>query len=167
MPLLKTEKAVAELSTRQRTLGLKERALLLLADGRKSGDELLAMVQADANVLHHLLAHGYLARTAPVKSAPARQPAVSADPFHGNRSLATARLYAMDMTERLFARTHPDLAQSLRNQLRQAQDRADVDRAIHELLEQVTEQAGTDRTEGSRQRLQLLLPVPEQDTPPQ
>ncbi len=36
----KTDKAVAELASRQRTLGLKERALLLLADGTvlESGD---------------------------------------------------------------------------------------------------------------------------------
>ncbi len=89
--LLKTDKAVAELRSRQRTLGLKERALLLLADGKKTGPELASLVQAEATLIHALLNQGYLApvqipapqtpasakgKTQPVPAATASTPSV-------------------------------------------------------------------------------------------
>jgi hypothetical protein len=164
MPLLKTEKALTELRTRSRTLGLKERALLLLADGQKSAAELLTLVQADAQVLQRLVAEGYLAaRPTPTEPPRATRPQVSADPFHGKRSLATARLYAMDMIERLFARTDPTLAQALHQQLRQAKDREAVVAVTHELLQRVEAVAGPARAESIRERLALLLPEGELD----
>lgn len=164
MPLLKTEKALTELRTRSRTLGLKERALLLLADGQKSAAELLTLVQADAPVLQRLVAEGYLAPL-PTPTEPPRvtRPQVSADPFHGKRSLATARLYAMDMVERLFARSDPALAQALHQQLRQAKNRDAVVEVSHALLERVAAVAGQSRADSIRERLDLLLPEAELD----
>lgn len=164
MPLLKTEKALTELRTRSRTLGLKERALLLLADGQKSAAELLTLVQADAPVLQRLVAEGYLAPLpTPTEPPRATRPLVSADPFHGKRSLATARLYAMDMVERLFARSDPALAQALHHQLRQAKDHPAVVAVTHELLHRVEAVAGQARADSIRERLALLLPEGELD----
>jgi len=54
MPLIKTDKALDELRSRHRALGLKARALLLLADGQKSAGELQTLVQADATLVQQL-----------------------------------------------------------------------------------------------------------------
>ena len=159
MPLIKTEKALTELRSRQRTLGLKERALLLLADGQKPAGELQTLVQADAALVQHLVAQGYLAHR-PVTEASAAKPLeVAADPFHGKRSLATARLYLLDLVERMFARPDPSFAQRLREQLRTAPDQEAVVAAAHTLLQQVEAVAGAARAEGIRERLNRLWPT--------
>lgn len=67
MHLEKTEKGVLELSARQRTLGLKERAVLLLADGQKPDAALMSLVQVDSSVLDQLMENGYLHRPAPIR----------------------------------------------------------------------------------------------------
>lgn len=71
MHLQKTDKAVLELASRQRTLGLKERALLLLADGRKTDAELLAMVQTEPDLIDTLVRSGHLERLNKAPSPPA------------------------------------------------------------------------------------------------
>lgn len=91
MPLQRTEKARQELSPGVRTLSLRERSLLLLADG-KSLPELQAMYNGTgAQLVEHLLREGYLvdssapvaASAAPATPAPPRAspaPAVPAPP---------------------------------------------------------------------------------------
>jgi hypothetical protein len=61
-------------------------------------------------------------------------PPVSADRFDGQRSLATARMYLFDMTERLFARRTPELAEAIRNDLREARDVDAMLEVAHRLL---------------------------------
>ena len=159
MPLIKTDKALDELRSRHRALGLKARALLLLADGQKSAGELQTLVQADATLVQQLLAEGYLIRRVEPVAPPTDAPQGSADPFHGKRSLATARLYLLDLVERLFARPDPGFAQHMREQLRQASDQDAVMATAQELLRRVEAVAGTARAEGIRQRLDRLWPV--------
>ncbi|MBY0465441.1 MAG: hypothetical protein K2W33_10920, partial [Burkholderiales bacterium] len=74
MTLIKTDKALAELSGRQRTLNLKERALLLLADGCTPTATLLEQVRTTDDVLAKLISAGYLA---PAVSVPARAPTLA------------------------------------------------------------------------------------------
>jgi hypothetical protein len=61
MTLKKTDKALMELASRQRTLNVKERALLLLADGVTPAQTLLAHVRSTEDVLARLVSEGFLA----------------------------------------------------------------------------------------------------------
>ena len=60
MPLLKSEKAKAELAAKQRTLSVRERSALFLADGIRSCDELVHLLQGDIGMLQKLMESGYL-----------------------------------------------------------------------------------------------------------
>jgi hypothetical protein len=161
MYLQKTDQAIRELAQRSRQLVLKARALLLLADGQKSDIELLTMVQADAALLESLIAQGYLVRRNPLATASAPVPRVTppaADTFDGRRSLATARMFLFDLSERLFARRDPALAQGLRERFRQARDRTSMMEVARDLLRHIEEQAGASRADEVSARLSMLLP---------
>ena len=116
MQLLKTDKARTELQIGNRTLGQRERALLILADGRNTVETVNHLFGGEAlRLATHLMHSGYLVppqepavRTAPAKlvNKPARvpetapaappaplltevvTPAVSADNFEGKKSAA-------------------------------------------------------------------------------
>jgi len=60
MPLLKSEKAKHELASKQRTLSVRERSALFLADGIRSRDELVHLLQGDIGMLQKLMESGYL-----------------------------------------------------------------------------------------------------------
>ena len=60
MPLLKSEKAKQELASRQRALSVRERSALFLADGIRTRDELVWLVQGDIGLVQKLMADGYL-----------------------------------------------------------------------------------------------------------
>lgn len=196
MHLEKTEKGVLELSARQRTLGLKERAVLLLADGQKPDAALLSLVQVDPSVLHQLVEDGYLRRlgaqtrktrnspppdTTPAplqaQSRPANPPPadvavtntpahllttqtikVAADNFEGKRSLATARMFLFDISERLLTRRDPALNAEFRERLRHAKDRDGMLTVARDLLVHVEAVAGATRADNISERLAALLP---------
>lgn len=181
MYLLKTPLAIRELANRDRSLALKERAVLLLADGKKSDSELLTMVQCETALLHSLLGQGYLARlpvaggskempkpkAAPTVAAPAQAPPpptneakapVAADPFQGKRSLATTRMFLFDLTERLLTRRDPALANTLRERLREARDRGSMLQVAGDLLIHIEAHAGAARADEISARLAMLLP---------
>ena len=204
MPLLKSEKAKFELSARQRSLSVRERSALFLADGIRTRDELVWLLQGDVGMVQKLIADGYLLpaeslskqaaakltdfaasrpvplpaatpRTSPV-SAPAplsgagrsafaalggsstAAPASSSDTFEGKRSLATTRMFLFDIVERMFVRKMPELANSLRDQLRAAKDRESMLVIAREIITNVEEIAGPDRADGLSERLAMMLP---------
>lgn len=177
MTLKKTDKALKELASRQRTLNVKERALLLLADGVTPAQTLLAHVRSTEDVLARLVSEGFLVVAEPTdasqQSAPQHKPEtdvlaqgnanlpppVSADRFDGQRSLATARMYLFDMTERLFARRTPELAEAIRNDLREARDVDAMLEVAHRLLHTIEETAGSERANAISERLTKLLPA--------
>ena len=66
MSLLRSEKARIELASKQRTLSVRERSVLFLADGIRTREELVWLLQGDADMLQRLMAAGYLL---PAKSA--------------------------------------------------------------------------------------------------
>lgn len=73
MFLLKTDKARAELRPGQRSLSQRERALLLMADGRHSMTDFGAIfggVEEASRVVRDLEAQGYLQWSAPAGAAP-------------------------------------------------------------------------------------------------
>ncbi len=161
MLLQKTDKARLELSPGVRTLSLRERSLLLLADGRPKV-ELDAMYNGlGAEMVRELLHQGYLTELSlPGTSADAGADAGEAPaPSSALRSLAGARMYLFDMCERMFARRDPELAAQFREALRAARDRESMLEVGEGLLAEITVQAGAERAASVRERMRQLLPA--------
>ena len=185
MYLQKTEKARAELSSRSRLLGIRERAFLLMADGRQTRSRMLDLVPAAEAMVDTLIAQGYL-RPLPVEAplhAPApphtaapialrEEPAAplaalpvdpptahTADAFGGKRSLATTRMFLFDLCERMFARRAPDQAEAFREALRNARDRETMLAVARGMVAEIEVHAGADRADGISARIAMLLPA--------
>ena len=169
MLLQKTEKARLELSPGVRTLSLRERSLLLLADGKPLSD-LQAMYNGiGAQIVENLMRQGYL--TGPADLPPTPEPTTSTTtptstpsierpaPGESLRSLAGARMYLFDTCERLFARRDPVLAQHFREALRAAKDRTSMLDVGEAMFEEVALAAGAERAASLRERLDQLLPA--------
>ena len=204
MPLLKSDKARLELASRQRSLSVRERSALFLADGIRTRDELVWLLQGDVGMLQRLMTDGYLIAaesiskqaaaklsdfaasqpapisiplTVPIRHVESRSPLRSApaplsspvtsspssssssDTFEGKRSLATVRMFLFDIVERMFVRKMPELANSLRDQLRGAKDRESMLVIAREIITNVEEIAGPDRADGLSERLAMMLPT--------
>ena len=154
MLLQKTEKARLELSPGVRTLSLRERSLLLLADGKPLSD-LRAMYNGiGAQIVDNLMRQGYLTGPADVPLPAAPRPS----PAEAPRSLAGARMYLFDTCERLFARRDPVMAQQFRDALRAARDQESMLDVGDAMLDEVALAAGAERAASLRQRLEELLP---------
>ncbi|MDA8519770.1 hypothetical protein [Acidovorax sp. NCPPB 4044] len=175
MLLLKTDKARLELSPGVRTLSLRERSLLLLADGRPAAELEALYHGAGKDIVSKLLAEGYLAHagtTAPAPDAPKAQAAAAAAhahpagaalppaPSHALRSLAGTRMYLFDICERMFARRNPALAHNFLEALRGARDRDSMLDVSEALLEEIELLAGPERAATVRERMEQLLPTP-------
>ena len=168
----KTDKARNELQSGQRTLSQRERALLLMADGRRSLTDFSPMFanRGEAEqALHALMSRGYLhyPQSAVPSSAPAPhidrvaeppQAATSADHFDGKRSLATTRMFLFDICERMFVRRDPRFAMQMRDALREARDRDAMLTIAALMLTEVEKSAGAERAESLRERIERLLP---------
>jgi hypothetical protein len=170
MFLCKTDKARDELATRSRTLSQRERAALLMADGARTRGELRALLQCDDELIEGLIAARYLqpgprrSATPPSVQAPVQAPAASAvarhgtDNFDGKRSLATTRMFLFDISERMFARRHPEQALQFRDLLREARDRDSMLAVARDMISAVEEVAGFERADGLSERIAMLLP---------
>lgn len=177
MLLQRTDKARNELRPGMRTLGLRERSLLLLADGNKSLLDINAVMGGQAEpIVLDLVRRGYLesaaqagavARPAPTPATtpaagptptPIPAPASAADPFEGKRSLATTRMFLFDICERMFARRDPLLAEQFREALRNAKDRGSMLAASRDMLAEIEKAAGSERADSISERIAMLLP---------
>ena len=186
MQLLKTDKARTELQIGNRTLGQRERAMLILADGRNTVEAINHLFHGDAmRLATHLMQSGYLVpqdepaeamrapRPAPKTTrvpAPAPHPVAplvltevvtatsSADSFEGKRSLATTRMFLFDICERMFVRRDPARAEAFREALRNAKDRDTMLAAARDMISAVEEIAGPERADSISERIAMLLP---------
>lgn len=171
MLLQKTDKARAELQPGARTLSLRERSLLLMADGRKSvldmravlGDDVEPMVRqlVDAGFLEQVVVPPKPVEVAPSASArlaAAGNAGQGADAFEGKRSLATTRMFLFDICERMFARRDPALAERLREALRNAKDRDAMLAESRTMLDEIEKVAGFERADSIAERIAMLLP---------
>jgi hypothetical protein len=175
----KTDKARDELQGGQRTLSQRERALLLMADGRRSLTDFSPLfsnrVEAE-QAIQALVQRGYLqapqAAAAPAPAAPARPAPIaaaepiqvattSADTFDGKRSLATTRMFLFDICERMFVRRDPKFALQMRDALREARDREAMLTIAALMLTEIEKTAGVERAESLRERIDKLLPPAE------
>lgn len=186
MQLHKTSRAWTELKPGGvRTLGQRERTLLLLADGSKSARDFhILFGGAGEEIALRLLEEGYLKRQEPPPPAPAPAraktrpvpepaaitpselpnistfgpPPAGADPFEGKRSLATTRMFLFDICERMFARRSPETAEYFRQALRAAKDRKTMLATSRQMLEHVEKLAGSERADALSERIAMLLP---------
>ncbi len=175
MQLQKTDKARAELQGGSRTLGQRERALLILADGKTTVRAVDHLFNGQAQVLaHRLIEAGYLVgidlqrpaslREPPLAAAsePAPEPAPptasAADNFEGKRSLATTRMFLFDICERMFVRRAPEQAEAFREALRNAKDRESMLAAARDMVAAVETIAGPERADSISERIAMLLP---------
>ena len=182
MQLHKTDRARAELKPGVRTLGQRERTLLLMADGSKSAQDFRPLFDGDGEAIAlRLLREGFLEAhpgktSASAKAAaPAPTPTqvqlqnfpspettqaiqVAADQFEGKRSLATTRIFLFDICERMFARRNPEMAERFREALRNAKDRETMLTASREMLEEIEKIAGHERADSISERIAMLLP---------
>lgn len=187
MQLHKTSRAWIELKPGVRTLGQRERTLLLLADGSKSAKDFQILFGGKGEeIALRLLTEGYLTRQeakpaapppppARLKTRPVPEPAAitpselpsissfgpppgGADSFEGKRSLATTRMFLFDICERMFARRSPETAEYFREALRNAKDRETMLAASREMLEHVEKLAGPERADALSERIAMLLP---------
>lgn len=166
--LVKTEKGRLELRPGHRSLGQRERALLLLADGSQTEAQMAELFSGQGRrLLDQLIANGYLERRSaartPPPSAPGetRQAAIPlhGDRFHGGRSLATARMFLFDLSERLFAPRDKATADRYREALREARDPQAMLAVGRALIADVEALAGAERADGISERLAKLLPT--------
>jgi hypothetical protein len=164
MFLTKTDKARHELQPGRRTLGQRERALLLMADGQRSLTDFGALFggrEEAGRVAHHLVQEGFL-QGRPVEPAEVIEaaPVAAADVFDGKPSLATTRMFLFDLCERMFVRRDPALAERLRETLREARDRDSMLATARAMLGEIEQAAGAARAEAIRERIEKLLPPP-------
>lgn len=188
MQLQKTDRARAELKPGNRSLGQRERTLLLLADGVKSLRDFRPMFEgAGEQIALRLLKEGFLEEnpgkklqnsaarvttllvsetarvTEQLRNFPSPETTqaikVSADQFEGKRSLATTRMFLFDMCERMFARRDPAMAEHFRELLRNAKNREAMLNASRVMLEEIEKVAGHARADSISERLAMMLPV--------
>ncbi|MGO4390818.1 hypothetical protein AB4Z46_05615 [Variovorax sp. M-6] len=171
MFLIKTDKARHELSPGCRSLGQRERALLLMADGQRSVTDfgqLFGGRDEAGRVALHLVREGYLLDRGPLaqdrvpvpeQEQPADPAPGAADAFDGKRSLATTRMFLFDLCERMFVRRDPLLADRFREMLREARDRGAMLAVASGMLDEIEKAAGTERAESIRERIDRLLPA--------
>jgi len=170
MVLYKTEKARAEFRPGVRSLGLRERALLLQVDGRRTAAELRGLFDGSAAaLLEQLLNDGFLstggATFAPGAEASTAEPEASLQPASpeafdatpAKPSLASARMFLFDMGERLFSRREPELAERFRMALRDARDRESMVSVSAEMIVIVEAMGAPERAQSIQQQIDLLL----------
>lgn len=188
--LIKTEKGRHELRPGNRSLGQRERAILLVADGQQSESQMATLFNGEGRqLLASLVAQGYLERRedrrlppdpspAPARKAPDASAAAADVPspsrpapaaqtqtqtlhgeqFSGARSLASARMFLFDMSERLFAPRDKAMANRYREALREARDPQQMLVVSRALIADVEAIAGAERADSISERLAKLLP---------
>lgn len=175
--LNKTDKGREELRPGQRTLGQRERAVLLLIDGRQPESAIEALFGGQGRqLIQGLIEGGYVQRhpgsaTPSGASAPHRPVAHAhprpargttndphGDAFAGPRSLASARMFLFDISERMFSRRDPAMARRYREALRLAREPDEMLTVGRELVTDIKAVAGPSRADGISERLARLLP---------
>lgn len=100
MRLGKTERARTALAQAKAAgVDLRDRRILILADGKRTRDELLALLGADcAPAIERLVRDEYLASSEPTLAQAANTPQPTT-PVASRRSLVAAKMYLIDMLQ--------------------------------------------------------------------
>ncbi|MDR6674094.1 hypothetical protein [Xanthomonas sp. 1678] len=152
----KTALALAAPQSHAAPLDMRQRRVLILADGQRSVEELAALGGSNAAaIVQALLQQGYLddGRAAAPVAAPAAPAAAPADP---RRALLNARMYLLDL---LQLQRHP-ASRPLQQQLRDAREDATTLQAIANALRAMPEMTSERYAQRIRERVLEVLPAP-------
>lgn len=153
----KTALALAALQSHAAPLDMRQRRVLILADGQRSVDELVTLGGSNAAaIVQALLQQGYLddGRATVVPAAPAPAPAIApADP---RRALLNARMYLLDL---LQLQRHP-ASRALQQRLRDAREETATLQAIADALRAMPEMTSERYAQRIRERVLEVLPAP-------
>lgn len=161
----KTDQAHAALQTHRAGLDMRQRRVLILADGQRSLEALTAMLGADTPLhVAALIRAGYLglAEEADLQPRPAHAPAAptmpapiaAPAPAAHRRSMVAARLYLLGMLE---LQRHPD-ALRLHAQLQRAADDDLAVQTMREALQLLPALTSTGYVQRIADRLREVLP---------
>jgi len=154
MPPRKTALAIAALQSHSAPLDMRRRRVLILADGQRSVDDLIALGGSNAaTIVQELLQQGYLDDGRPGSAAPTAPNPAPADP---RRALLNARMYLLDL---LQLQRHP-ASRPLQQQLRDAREDAATLQAIAQALRAMPEMTSERYAQRIRERVLEVLPAP-------
>ena len=155
----KTALALAALQSHAAPLDMRQRRVLILADGQRSVEELAALGGSNAAaIVQALLQQGYLDDgrvAAPPPAAAPPAPAVAA-PMDPRRALLNARMYLLDL---LQLQRHP-ASRPLQQRLREAREDVATLQAIADALRAMPEMTSERYAQRIRERLLEVLPTP-------
>ena len=168
MKLIKSEKGRAELQSQNRLLNQAQRMMVILANGQTSLTTLEQMYDGKGKFfLQDLLDMGYLEfQIQPSHSHSTRPCAdfqvseIMADQFISGMNQAGAKMYLLDLSERLFAKRDPALSKELRQKIAPCKELIDLLEAAQELLMHIQIVAGIERAQTIQNKLELLLGRP-------
>lgn len=170
MSLKRTDKGRSALLHGDARIGVTERRILILSDGRRPREQLLAMLgeHVDDTVLR-LLHEGYVCETSPVRKpalsivvtnpllAQAKVPAPPASPPATRRSLVVAKVYLLDILE---LQRDADSA-ALRAAIRSTAGDEELVRLLLRALDHVHAVTTASFAQRVRERLAEVLPEPD------
>ncbi|WP_369940906.1 hypothetical protein [Xanthomonas medicagonis] len=158
MPPRKTALAIAALQSHAAPLDMRQRRVLILADGQRSVDDLIALGGNNAaTIVQELLQQGYLDDGRPSGAPPSAAPAApSPAPADPRRALLNARMYLLDL---LQLQRHP-ASRPLQQQLRDAREDAATLQAIAQALRAMPEMTSERYAQRIRERVLEVLPAP-------
>ncbi|KAB7765083.1 hypothetical protein CEK69_17675 [Xanthomonas sp. LMG 12462] len=151
----KTALALAALQSHDAPLDMRQRRVLILADGQRSLEELATLGGRGADaIVQGLLEQGYLddGRGVAAATVAASAPPPPADP---RRALLNARMYLLDL---LQLQRHP-ASPALQLQLRAAREEQDTLRAIALALRAMPEMTSERYAQRIRERVLEILPA--------
>ncbi|WP_295975845.1 hypothetical protein [uncultured Xanthomonas sp.] len=151
----KTALALAALQSHDAPLDMRQRRVLILADGQRSVEELTTLGGRGADaIVQGLLEQGYLddGRGVTAATVAASAPPPPADP---RRALLNARMYLLDL---LQLQRHP-ASPALQLQLRAAREEQDTLRAIALALRAMPEMTSERYAQRIRERVLEILPA--------
>ncbi|WP_295930173.1 hypothetical protein [uncultured Xanthomonas sp.] len=151
----KTALALAALQSHDAPLDMRQRRVLILADGQRSVEELTTLGGRGADaIVQGLLEQGYLddGRGVAAATVAASAPPPPADP---RRALLNARMYLLDL---LQLQRHP-ASPALQLQLRAAREEQDTLRAIALALRTMPEMTSERYAQRIRERVLEILPA--------
>jgi hypothetical protein len=153
----KTALALAALKSHAAPLDMRQRRVLILADGQRSVDELAALGGSNAAaIVQVLLQQGYLDDGRASTAAPAAQTLPAVAPADPRRALLNARMYLLDL---LQLQRHP-ASRTLEQLLRDAREDADTLQAIAHALRAMPEMTSERYAQRIRERVLEVLPAP-------
>lgn len=87
------------------------------------------------------------------------EPVNAADEFAGRRSLATVRMFLLDLNQRMFTKRDPAVSARFLHGLRNATDREAMLAVSRDMLAEIEVAAGAERADSIAERLAAILPV--------